>query len=299
MKVLVTGGAGFLGSHLADALVERGDQVIVLDNLHRGSLANLEGHIRAEMVTALTDDIRDYTDLQLAMDGVDVVFHLAAQSNVMGAIQDPDYSFTTNVAGTFNVLKAAAEAGVRRVVFSSSREVYGEPKSIPVPESAELGPKGLYGASKMAGEAYCQAWRDSGLECQVLRFANVYGPRDRDRVIPLWIEQATAGDPLVIYGGEQVIDFIDVGRCVSALLAASECPAQGPINVGSGTGTRLPDLARRIIQLTGSGSSIQVLPARGAEVVRFVAEVSLMRKALGIDPDAEPLDRLHGLLPVV
>lgn len=296
MRVLVTGGAGFLGSHLVDALVERGDDVVVLDNLRRGSLKHLEGHLSAGRAAMLTGDVRDYEVVLRATDGVEAVFHLAAQSNVMGAMQDPDYSLTTNVVGTFNVLKAASMARARRVVFSSSREVYGEPESLPVAEAAPILPKSLYGASKVAGEAYCRAWRRAGgPECQVLRFANLYGPRDRDRVIPLWIARARAGDPLQMYGGEQMLDFLWVGHAVSALLAAARCPEEGPINVGSGTGTRLSDLAQRILQLTGGRSTLQLLPAREVEVVRFVAEISRMRRILAVEPEEDPLASLRAL----
>ena len=135
---------------------------------------------------------------------------------------------------------------MRRLVFSSSREVYGEPESIPVRESAPLTAKNPYGASKIAGEAYCQVWESTtGLECQILRFANVYGPRDRDRVIPIWLERASRGEPLELYGGEQVIDFVWVGKAVEALLAAAGIEPTGPINVGSGMGSTLPYLAHR------------------------------------------------------
>ena len=297
MNVLVTGGAGFLGSHLVDALVGRGDNVTVVDNLHRGTLTNLQGHLDAGRVIALPHDIRDFGSLRRSIDGAEIVFHLAAQSNVMGAIQDPDYSFTTNVVGTFNVLKAAAETGVGRVVFASSREVYGEPESIPVPETAPLAPKGLYGASKMAGEAYCRAWRERGIECQVLRFANIYGPRDRERVIPLWAERASAGEPLVIYGGKQILDFVEVDLCVRALLAAAERPISEPINVGTGVATRLPDLARCIISLAGGRSAVEVRPAREAEVVQFVADVTRMKELLGIESGGRSLDGLKDMLP--
>jgi UDP-glucose 4-epimerase len=297
VRVLVTGGAGFLGSHLVDALVRRGDHVTVLDSLRRGTPANLNGAVGAGSATVLTDDIRDYGSVIRAVDGAELVFHLAAQSNVMGAIEDPEYSLTTNVLGTYNVLKAAAAAGVRRVVFSSSREVYGEPERLPVSESSPLAPKSFYGASKVSGEAYCRAWRGAaGLECQILRFANAYGPRDRDRVIPLWVERAAAGEPLLIYGGEQILDFVWVGRCVSALLAAATCPQDGPINVGSGQGTPLPTLARRIIDLAGSRSTTQLLPARDVEVVRFVADVSKMRDVLGVQPQTDPLSGLSALV---
>jgi UDP-glucose 4-epimerase len=290
MRVLVTGGAGFLGSHLVDSLVAAGDEVIVLDNLYRGSPANIDAHLRTGAVRFIEADIRDYAATIEAAAGAEVVYHLAAQSNVIGAITDTDYSFTTNVAGTYNVLKAAAAMGVRRLVFSSSREVYGEPDSIPVPESAPLTAKNPYGASKVAGEAYCRVWESTtGLECQILRFANVYGPRDRDRVIPIWIEQATRGEPLELYGGEQVIDFVSVGKAVEALIAAAAIDPTGPINVGNGTGVTLPHLAQRLLEETGSLSKLEILPARGVEVVRFVADIERMRRVLGVTPDIDPL----------
>jgi UDP-glucose 4-epimerase len=297
MKALVTGGAGFLGSHLVDALVAVGDDVIILDNLRRGGLANIDRHLCAKRVTFIEGDIRDHAVVLEAAANVDVVYHLAAQSNVIGAIQDTDYSFTTNVTGTYNVLKAAAYAGVRRLVFASSREVYGEPESLPVSENTRLAAKNAYGASKIAGEAYCRVWQSTtGLECQVLRFANVYGPRDRDRVIPIWLERASQGEPLELYGGEQVIDFVWVGTAIQALLAAAGSEATGPINVGSGTGVTLPHLAHRILEETSSASKLTILPARPVEVVRFVAYVGQMQRVLGVAPEPDPLGHLSDCL---
>jgi len=293
MRVLVTGGAGFLGSHLVDALVAAGNDVVVLDNLYRGSPANIDPHLRTGAVRFIEADIRDYVAVLEATASTEIVYHLAAQSNVIGAIEDTDYSFTTNVVGTYNVLKAAASAAVRRLVFSSSREVYGEPASIPVPESAPLTAKNPYGASKVAGEAYCRVWESmTGLECQILRFTNVYGPRDRDRVIPIWLDRAGRGEPLEIHGGEQVIDFVWVGKAVEALLAAAHSELTGPINMGSGTGVTLPHLAHRVLEETGRPCKLEVLPARTVEVVRFVADVEQMRSVLGVTPETDPLAHL-------
>lgn len=297
MRVLVTGGAGFLGSHLVDALVDRGEEVVVLDNLRRGRRSHLQRHLDRQEIELLTDDVRDFGSVLRAMKGAEIVYHLAAQSNVMGAVRDVDYSFTTNVRGTFNVLKAAAALGVRRLVFASSREVYGEPAELPVSEGAALSAKNHYGASKIAGEAYCRAWQGAaGLECVVLRFANVYGARDRDRVIPLWLENACRGRDLELYGGRQVLDFLWIGHAVEALLAAAGCPSDRPINVGSGQGIALPDLARRVLEVTGSNAVTRVLPARSAEVVRFVADVTRMRDFLGVVPPDDPLNRLSDLV---
>ena len=299
MKALVTGGAGFLGSHLVDALVAAGHEVVVLDNLRRGSVVNINRHLRTKDVTFIEGDIRNHGMVVEAAAGVDVVYHLAAQSNVIGAIQDTDYSFTTNVTGTYNVLKFAASAGVRRVVFASSREVYGEPESIPVHENSPLNAKNVYGASKIAGEAYCRVWQTTaGLECQVLRFANVYGPRDHDRVIPIWLARAARGEPLQLFGGEQVIDFVWVGTAVQAFISAARCELNGPINVGSGMGVTLPYLAHRLLEETGSLSKLRTLPARPVEVVRFVADVGQMQRVLGVTPELKPLAHLSDCLAV-
>jgi len=297
VKALVTGGAGFLGSHLVDALVAAGHEVVVLDNLRRGALANIDHHLCSKDVTFIEGDIRDCSAVLEAAPGVDVVYHLAAQSNVIGAITDTDYSFTTNVVGTYHILKFAASAGVRRVVFASSREVYGEPETIPVPESAPLNAKNIYGASKVAAEAYCRVWQSTtGLECQVLRFTNIYGPRDHDRVIPIWLERTARGEPLQLFGGEQVIDFVWVGTAVQALISAARCQLSGPINVGSGMGVTLPYLAHRLLEETGSPSKLNVLPARPVEVVRFVADVGQMQRVLDVAPEAEPLAHLSDCL---
>lgn len=291
MRVVVTGGAGFIGSHLVDALVERGDDVVVLDNLHRGRREFV--HPEAHLVDG---DVRDEDQVTIALHGADLVYHLAAQSNVMGAMSDVDYSFTTNVVGTFNVLKASARAGVRRLVFASSREVYGEQERLPVPEDAPLLAKNPYGASKLGGEAYCRTWRHAAeLDAFVLRFANVYGPRDTGRVIPLWITRALRGEPLELYGGEQVLDFVDVETAVAALLAAASAPNDGPVNVGTNVGVSLRELAARILALV-PGSALELRPARGAEVVRFVADTGRMRSVLGVEPPADPL---AGLRPLV
>ena len=293
MKILVTGGAGFIGSHLVDALVDRGDEVVVLDNFRRGRLEHIERHVDARAITLVAGDIRDERTLASAIEGVELVYHLAAQSNVMGAVTDMDYSFTTNVVGTYNVLKASADAGVRRLVFASSREVYGDSDDIPVREDAPLAAKNPYGASKLAGEAYCRVWHAAtGLDCMVLRFANVYGPRDRDRVIPTWLRRAGVGDDLEVYGGRQVLDFIWVRHAVDALLAAAGCRNDGAVNVGSGEGVPILDLGKRILELKLAGSQLRILPARSVEVVRFVADVGRMRSVLGLEPPSDSLAAL-------
>jgi UDP-glucose 4-epimerase len=298
MRVLVTGGAGFIGSHLVDALVERGDDVVVLDNLRRGCREHLRPHLDSGACRLHLGDIREPGDVDRALEGVSLVFHLAAQSNVLGAMSDIDYSFTTNVVGTFTVLDAARRAGAQRVVFSSSREVYGDVDVVPVQESAALAPKNPYGASKVAGEAYCHAMRHSfGLDVAVLRLANVYGTRDSDRVIPRWLRLAETGADLPVYGGKQVLDFVPVRVAVAALLYVGDYGLDGVLNVGTGVGTEILELAERIREATGSGVAVRIEPANDCEVTRFVADVTRMR-SLGIEPPADPLIDLKSMAGV-
>ncbi len=296
-NVLVTGGAGFIGLHLVARLIERGASVVILDNMKRASRASVAPHERSGRVRVIEGDIRSFEAVAIAVRGCDTVFHLAAQSNVMGAIDDPDYSITTNVLGTFNVLRAAADAGVRKVVFTSSREVYGDPTSLPVDESAPLLAKNPYGASKVAGEAYCRTFANTrGLSVHVVRLANVYGPGDSGRVIPLWIMAARSGANLQVYGGEQVIDFLWVGTAVDALLFAAKAGLPGPVNIGSGVGTKILDLAERVLAATGSKSNVVRTPAREIEVAKFIADVRLMR-SLGLSPETDPLEHLTEIVP--
>ena len=294
---MVTGGTGFIGTHLVERLAAEGTNVIALDNFKRSSAEKLAETARhSGRVRLVEGDVRDYAELTAAMAGCEVVFHLAAQSNVMGAVDDPDYSITTNVLGTYNVLRAAAAVGARRLVFTSSREVYGDPKQLPVAEDHPLLAKNAYGASKVAGEAYCRSFAASHrLDIAVLRLANVYGAGDSGRVIPLWISAARANRDLSVYGGDQVIDFLWVGTAVEALLHAARHGVIEPTNIGSGRGTQIMDLAARIIELTGSSSRIIRTPAREIEVARFIADTSRMR-ALGLEPDEDPLKHLGEIL---
>jgi UDP-glucose 4-epimerase len=282
MHVLVTGGAGFIGGNLVRKLLENPSvSVRVLDNLYRAR-NTFEGTPRVEF---LQGDIRDRRMARAAMDGIGLVYHLAAQANVLGAVADIDYSFTTNVAGTFEVLSAARECRVRRVIFSSSREVYGEAPALPVPESAPINPGNAYGASKAAGELYCRVFMESGMEVVVFRLANVYGPGDAGRVIPLFVANALSGRPLVIYGEKKILDFVWIGDVVDSLVIASDAPVAGQtINIGSGEGTGLADLARRVLQLTGSRSAIEFAGARKAETDRFVADIRLAESLLNYRP---------------
>jgi UDP-glucose 4-epimerase len=306
-RILVTGGAGFVGSHLVDELVSRTNaRIIVVDNLYRGSAEWIEPHIARGRVEFIKADIRDLQALAEAMRGSGIVFHLAALSNVIGASQSLEYSFTANVVGTFNVLQAARAQGVERVVFTSSREVYGQPDAVPVSEDAPVHAKNAYGASKISAEQYCAVFRENyGLDVRVLRLANVYGPRDRGRVIPLFCEAFAQRQPLIIYGGQQIIDFVWIGDVIRALLDAVQIPEwPGPMNVGSGSGVTVLELAHRMRSLIGQLDwPLDLRSPRSIEVGRFVANLARMRHCLGWIPSETALGRLaevmiaYGLSP--
>lgn len=299
MNVLVTGGAGFIGSHLVDRLVkDRTEHIIIYDNFYRGHEANIAQHLDNPAVRLERGDLRDYDRLLDVMRHADVVYHLGAQSNVLGAVKDTDYSFQTNVVGTYNVLKGARESRVKKVVFTSSREVYGEARYLPVDESHPIGSKNTYGASKVAGEMYCQVFQNLfDVQTVILRLSNVYGPRDFGRVIPIWLERAHNHQNLEVYGGEQVIDFVWIDQVVEALIRAAKLGAiEQAINVGSGQGTQILDLARRILAVIDTPSQIDLKPVRSAEVVRFIADVTRMKDVLGLTSAADPLDGLAKMI---
>lgn len=296
MKILITGGAGFIGRHLARHLAQNPDHlIVVLDNLYRSRVEetaqgeNAPGFVRG--------DIRDLGLLTNLVAGADVICHLAAQSNVVGATQDLDYSFSTNVVGTYNVLRAAERAGGKKVIFASSREVYGEKQCLPVPEDAELEPKNAYGVSKMVGEAYCRIFRSAGLPVTILRLANVYGPGDRGRVIPIFVENALRGEPLVLYGGDQVVDFVWIATVLHTFeRAIAMLPFEHPVNIGSGTGVTVRELAKTVIRETQSRSTIIEAPSRSFETRGYIAAVQAAA-ALGlVAPTDSPLEHLDSVI---
>jgi UDP-glucose 4-epimerase len=292
MRILVTGGAGFIGSHLVERLArDNAGSVVVLDNLRRGRKENLDPFL--DRITFIEGDIRERNVLLEAMRGCELVYHLAAQSNVIGAVQDLEYSFTSNVDGTFNVLQAARLVGVKRVVFTSSREVYGDPQHLPVAETAPLQPKNAYGASKVAGELYCRVIGEQGPETVILRLANVYGTRDRDRVIPIFVENALRAETITMYGGKQMLDFVWIDVVVDALWKVGFGDLiREPVNIGSGKGTVIGDLARRVVEVTKAPSRIHADPPREIEVSRFVADTTRARQIFGLEPPQDPLSHL-------
>ncbi len=244
-KVLVTGGAGHIGSHVVDAILAEGaSRVVVYDNFAEGNLRNLEAALETDQVDVVTRDIRDYEDLEAAMNGCDFVFHTASIM-LLEARALPRKAIETNITGTFNVLQAAAKHGVQKVVFSSTGSVYGEPLYLPMDENHPYNNETIYGATKIAGEQFCRNFqREHKLAFAALRYFNVYGTRQHIKgayaqIVPRWYDLMTNGQPIRIFGdGSQTMDMTyveDVSR--ANVLAAKADVTCDFFNVGTGTAT--------------------------------------------------------------
>jgi UDP-glucose 4-epimerase len=286
--VLVTGGAGFIGSNLVRALIERGDRVRVLDNFSTGNRANLAG--LTEDVELVEGELRSYERVHAAVRGADVVFHQGALPSVPRSVQDPLTTSAVNVEGTLNVLLAARDEGIRRVVFASSSSVYGNSGSLPRVETAIADPVSPYGVAKLAAERYCVSFsRVYPLETIALRYFNVFGPRQDPRsqyaaVVPKFITEVAAGRPVPIYGdGSQSRDFTYVANVVEAnLLAAETAEGNGAVlNVATGRSVTVGELADTIGTVLGAEVEKRYLPERSGEVQHSWADVSAASDLFG------------------
>jgi nucleoside-diphosphate-sugar epimerase len=300
VKVLVTGGAGFIGSNLVRALLARGDDVRVLDNFSTGNRANLAG--LADDVELVEGELRSYERVHNAVRGVDVVFHLGALGSVPRSVQDPLTSGAVNVEGTLNVLLAARDEGVRRVVFASSSSIYGDQPELPLRETMAPDPISPYGVAKLAAERYCVSFtRVYPFETVVLRYFNVFGPRQDPRsqyaaVVPLFVTAIAAGEPVTIFDdGEQSRDFTYIDNVVAAnLLAADAQDASGRIfNVSSGAPASVNELAETIGRLLDKPVERRYLPPRQGDLRNSWADVSEAREALGFEPSVSLEDGLR------
>ncbi len=297
MRALVTGGAGFIGSNLVDALIARGDEVAVVDNLTTGSRANLTDAFAAG-ATLHEVDIVDVAALQAAMEAErpEVVFHLAAQIDVRRSVADPAFDARVNVEGTVNVLEAARRAGAQRVIYSSTGgAIYGESEIVPTPEDAPIRSLAPYGAAKHAGEGYLALYSTlHGLSTLALRYANVYGPRQdplgEGGVIAIYCGCLASGaTPLVFGDGEQTRDFVFVGDIVRAnLLAAERREVTGSVNIGSGIETSVLGLAGAMRELGGDAPfEPRFEPARAGEVRRSCLDAARADAVLGWRPEVD------------
>jgi UDP-glucose 4-epimerase len=294
MKSLVTGGAGFIGSHLVDALLRRGDQVLVLDDFSSGKQENLAGALK-EGAKVEELDVADAEAVLKATEGFGpgAVFHLAAQIDVRRSMADPGFDARLNVAGTVNVLEAACRAGASRFVFTSTGgAIYGEGEErqdeLPFSETARCEPFSVYGQSKLAAEGYVDFYsRVRELSGVVLRLGNVYGPRQDPAteagVVAIFCELARdGGRPTVFGSGEQTRDYVHVDDVVAALLRAEAGEEAGPFNVGTGTETTVMELVERIGRLSGrSDFQPDMAAARPGEIERTVLDTTTSAERLG------------------
>jgi len=287
MRALVTGGAGFIGSNLVDALVARGDEVVVLDNFSSGRREHLAG---ADVVEG---DLRDPDTVRRAATGVDVVFHQGAIPSVMASVDDPLTVNAVNVEGTVSVLVAALAEEARRVVFASSCAVYGDAPEGSSAEDLRPAPISPYAVSKLAGEGYCHAfWEVHGLETVSLRYFNVFGPRqdpasDYAAVVPRFVTRLLQGEPPMIEGdGEQSRDFVYVGDVVRANLLAADVDGIGGevVNIASGYSRTVNELAATLARIIGSSvEPIHVDPREG-DIRESAADIGKAQELLGLEP---------------
>jgi len=295
MKVLVTGGAGFIGSHLVDRLVMEGHEAVVVDNLATGKRRNINRAARFYKM-----DIQSWRlERVFRNERPNVVMHLAAQMDVRKSVEDPMFDAQVNVLGTLNVLQQAVRHGVRKVIFSSSGgAIYGEQEIYPAPEVHVTKPLSPYGLSKLCGEQYLSYYqRVSGLQAVSLRYANVYGPRQDPEgeagVVAIFIQKMLNNEQAVINGnGRQTRDFVFVDDVVEANLAMMGQETQGTYNVGTGVETSINDLFRILIQYTGSICKEIHGPAKKGEQARSVIDNTKLRHEVSWEPRADLSDGL-------
>jgi UDP-glucose 4-epimerase len=287
VKVLVTGGAGFIGSNLVRGLLDRGDEVRVLDNFSTGFRSNLDG-LDVQIVEG---ELRSYERVHNAVRGVELVFHLGALGSVPRSVQDPLTSSAVNIEGTLNVLLAARDEGVRRVVYSSSSSVYGTRRELPVTEDLPLDPLSPYGVAKLAAERYCVAFSRvyESFESVVVRYFNVFGPRQSPHsqyaaVIPLFISAISEGRPVSIDGdGEQSRDFTYVDNVVDGTIRAGDADGiNGRIfNIAGSAPATVNEVADLIGRILGKEVTREHRPSRAGDIRASWADNSAAREALG------------------
>lgn len=288
MKILVTGGAGFIGSHIVELFQDQAEEIRVLDNLRSGFLHNIAPFKH----TFIEGSIMDKAILRKAMKGVDYVFHLAAMISVPESMSAPEECVQLNTIGTLNVLDAAAKAGVRKLVLSTSAAIYGDNPVVPKREEMAPEPKSPYAVTKLDAEYYCGMYtREHGLPTACLRYFNVFGPRQNPKsqyaaAVPIFIEKALRNETLTIFGdGGQTRDFIFVKDIARAnAFFATQSDATGVHNVAYGGTITINELAEKIIRLTGSRSPIVHAPMRAGDVRHSYAAVEKLQ-ATGFKPE--------------
>ncbi len=288
-RVLVTGGSGFIGSNLAETLAEE-NEVVILDDLSTGRMENIKELIKRENVRLIRGSITDRDLLQKSLEGVDYVFHLAALPSVPLSIEDPVSCNNVNINGTLDVLIAARDNQIKKVVYSSSCAVYGDSAITPIAETAALNPKSPYAVAKLTGEHYCALFNEIyHLPTISLRYFNVYGPHQNPdseyaAVIPKFVRNAINDRPLIIYGdGLQTRDFVSVKDVVKANILAAERSETGVFNIGCGDSITIDKLAKAIIYLLGKNTKLVHEEPREGDIRYSQADIS-KAKSFGYEP---------------
>ena len=289
MKILVTGGAGFIGSNIVKSLLDLGHEPIVLDNITSGYRENLLPEVKF-----FEGDTRNQAQLLEAAESCGVILHLAASVGNKRSIDHPQLDSEINVIGTLNVLEIARAYHINRIVFSSSAGIFGELKTLPIKEDHPQEPDSPYGTSKLAAEKMCLVYNKLyGMHNICLRYFNVYGPNQRydayGNVIPIFANRLLKGEPLIVFGdGEQTRDFVNVHDVVKAnIKAALSSEVKGVFNIGSGTRVSINELTRLMQKVSGVRTEIQHGPPRPGDVRDSLADVSSARKSFGFEPSMD------------
>jgi UDP-glucose 4-epimerase len=291
-NVLVTGGAGFIGSHTVDALLARGAKVWVMDDLSTGALLNLKAWKHDSKLHFTKASVTNRRTVDSLVRKVDAIMHLAAVVSPRVSMLRPELTARVNVKGTLNLLQAAVASGVHRFVYASSAAVYGNSERVPVPENAPLQPMSPYGASKLAAEKYCDVYcRTHGLETVSLRYFNVYGARQGSNpysgVIAIFASKLRKGQRPIIYGdGNQTRDFIHVSDVIQANLLALEAKTRAGevVNIGTGQQTTVRELFDLMAQLINPSTRPVLGPSRPGDIYRSCADISKAKNLLGFQP---------------
>lgn len=291
-KYLVTGGAGFIGSHIAEKLVELGHEVVIFDNFSTGKIENLDG-IKGQ-IRIVQGDIRDLSSVREAVKGVDYITHHAAQISVPKSVSEPGETLEINTRGTLNVLMAAQESGIKKITFASSSAVYGDTTNIPTNEEEQLRPLSPYAVSKALSEYYCSAFAHLyNMDIVIFRYFNVFGPRQDPSsqysgVISKFIDRAKKGEKLELYGdGSQTRDFIPVDKVASFNISAFQKELKGAqiFNLGSGKTIQINELAKQIVDSYGGRSQIMCAAARQGDIMHSCADISRITGQFDVSTD--------------
>lgn len=291
MDILITGGAGFIGSHLAKSMISKGHKVTIIDNFSNGDLRNIWNLISQKKLTLVKGDIRDKNILNDITINTDAIFHLAAQIHIDKSVLDPQETIDTNVTGTLNILELALKRDFEKIVFASTSEVYGTAQKDKIDENHPLCPQSPYAASKVAGDRLCHSYHQTyGLNVTIMRSFNTYGPFQKDTgygsVIPIFIKRVLNNKPPIIYGsGEQTRDFMFIEDAINAYNLILKNTTHGDtFNFGSGVDISVKDLAKKIIDLCGSNLEPVFVEQRAGEVMKLCADTSKAKKILGFEP---------------